>query len=210
MDSDRSEGSRCHRVGMDRVAIAFAVGVIGLLGLAVPCGAASSRKATTFVVYAVPDQRGFVNNADDRQRGKGNNPFGNYHVGVQLPSAVETKYGPFPGDVGLFTYKLYTDASHRSGAGSAVLICQYGFDLTGVCDASYQLAGGTLIGTGSFPAKAPTYSFEITGGVGGYLAMKGRVNSVRTSGQVPGSAGLIAANSLVLEPQRLAFTVHPA
>jgi hypothetical protein len=195
---------------MGRSTIAAAFVAIGLLGLAVPWSAASNQGTKTLVVYAVPDQRGFVNNADDRDRGKGNNPFGNYHVGVQLSSAVETKYGPFPGDVGLFTYKLYSDASHRSGVGSAVLICQYGFDLIGVCDASYQLKGGTLIGSGSFLAKAPGYSLEITGGVGGYLAMRGRVNSVRAGVQVPGGAGLIAPNSLVLRPQRLVFTVHPA
>jgi hypothetical protein len=191
----------------------MAVGIvlIGLLGLVVPwAAAASSRLATTLVVYAVPDQRGFVNNADDRERGKGNNPFGNYHVGVQLPAAVETRYGPFPGDEGLFTYNLYTDASHLSQAGTAVLICQYGFDLTGVCDVSYQLTTGTLIGIGSYTAKAHAYSFQVTGGTNGYLAMRGRVTAVRTGTQVPIGAGGLRENALVLEPQRLVFSLHPA
>jgi len=209
LDGGRGEGSMPYRVRLNRVALAGAVAVVGLLGVAVP-GVAASGKKDTLVVFAVPDQRGFVNNADDRARGKGSNPFGSYHVGVTLPPAVETKYGPFPGDVGMYTYKLYADASRRSLAGSAVLICQYGFDLTGVCDASYQFAGGTVIGIASFPAKAPSYSVEITGGTGSHIGMKGRVNTTRASGQSSASAGAYAGNALVLAPQRLVFTLHPA
>ena len=169
-------------------------------------GANATRTADgkTIVLYSVPVDRGFVNNADDRTRGLGNNPFGNYTTAAAATQTSNEKLlGPFPGDEGLFTFDLYTDAAHKHSAGKGLVICQYVFDKQSYCDVQYTLGDGTLVAQGPANADARQFSFQVTGGTAGYRGMSGDVSATRAGPRY-------VAPYLMLEPQRLVLNVHPA
>jgi hypothetical protein len=172
--------------------------------LAGASNAARADAAKTLVLYAVPADRAFVNNSDDRSRGLGNNPFGNYTTAsAATQTSNEKLLGPFPGDEGLFTFDLYSDAAHGHAAGTALVICQYVFDKQSYCDTQYQLDGGTLVGQGPANADAKEFSFQITGGTAAYRGMTGDVSATL-------AGPTFIAPYLMLEPQRLVLNVHPA
>ena len=67
----------------------------------------------------------------------GNNPFGSYS---DITAATKEKgHGPFAGDLSLFTFTLYTNATLSHKAGSATFTCQYNFNKNAFCDVSYEL-----------------------------------------------------------------------
>jgi hypothetical protein len=190
---------------------------IGVLVASFCLGHASSSAAAvqasrSFVLYTVVGSQQFVNNEDDRARGQGNNPFGNYR-GTGLATTDE-HVGPLPGDEGLYSYRLYTNPSVKKQVGSALLICQYNFGKNGFCSVSYQLVGGSLIGVGEFNALTKQqFSLAITGGTGIYAGYKGTVeashdNIIPTLGQIQILSHVVP--TLVLESQRLSFTLRPA
>jgi hypothetical protein len=186
---------------------AVALGALVAVGAGGGAAQAARRVAPaghSFTLYAVPKLRGFVNNEDDRARGLGNNPFGNYG-GAAASSQVtnDRLLGPFPGDEGIFTYTVYSNAAHTDRIGTALLICQYGFNRNAWCDASYQLKDGLLIGAGTTNAHSTSFALRITGGTDGYSAMKGIVHASLKG--LPYSPAYLA-----LEPQRLAFAIKPA
>jgi hypothetical protein len=161
----------------------------------------AAMRQQQFILYSSPKAQTFVNNADDRTRGRSNNPFGNYNAGNASASHEEAD-GPFAGDEGLFAYTLFAGGKSRKRAGSAVLVCQYDFDKNSYCDATYQLDAGTLIGSGSFNYKARSFTLAITGGTGEYRGASGNVE-----------ASSPAANSArptvgVLDVQRLVYTIQ--
>ena len=181
-----------------------AVAASSALLLAGSSNAARTADAKTIVLYSVPADRGFVNNADDRTRGLGNNPFGNYTTSASATQTSNEKLlGPFPGDEGIFTFDLYSDAAHEHSAGTALVICQYVFDKQSYCDTQYQLANGTLVGQGPANADARQFGFQITGGTAGYRGMTGDVSATL-------AGPTFIARYLMLEPQRLVLNVHPA
>lgn len=133
-------------------------------------------KPQSISVYSAVEQTEFNNHSDDRARGRGSNPFGNFS---QSQSATkEGSSGPFAGDRTIFTFKLFDGASGGSSVGSATLLCQYSFAKIGVCDASYVLNGGTLVGNGPIDFNAKSWSLAITGGTGKY---RGRTGDVAAS-----------------------------
>ncbi len=136
---------------------------------------AAKQAPGTFQLYAVTTQEQFLNHADDRARGFGNNPFGNF----KAPTATTKEHnnGPFPGDQALFAFKVYTSAKHTKSAGSAVYTCFYNFNHHGFCDAAYELNGGTLLGSGPVDFNAQTFAIVITGGTGTYSGVTGVVES---------------------------------
>ena len=99
-------------------------------------------------LYAVATKKAFINNTDDLARGEGHNPFGNYSSSTINTKSNEKVFGPFAGDAGVYSFALFTSASKKTSAGSAIFICQYGFDQNAFCDAAFQLKDGTLIGKG--------------------------------------------------------------
>jgi hypothetical protein len=166
--------------------------------------AATHGSVKTLIVYTTPKQRAFVNNADDRGRGIGNNPFGNYSTAAAATNSTDEKLlGPFPGDAGLFTYDLYSDSARKDHVGTGVTICQYLFDKTAYCDAQYTLNDGTLVGGGVLDADARAFSLQLTGGTSAYHGMTGSLSAT-----LAGPRGI--APYLMLEPQRLAIAVQPA
>ena len=64
--------------------------------LAITLSLASSAQPRTISLASVPTAEQFLNHADDRQRGYGNNPFGNFYQSKARTN--EQSNGPFPGD----------------------------------------------------------------------------------------------------------------
>ena len=111
-------------------------------GGSVPRAGASPR-SERLVLYSVAEQEQFINNADDRTRGGGNNPFGNNKD--VTPTSNKATNGPFPGDEAIFSFNLYTSSSLRTRAGTAIFTCQYNYDKNAFCDAAFQLSNGATL-----------------------------------------------------------------
>jgi hypothetical protein len=134
----------------------------------------SSTTARSLVLYSVATAEQFVNNKDDRERGTGTNPFGNFHDAS--PTTKQAK-GPFPGDEVLFKFAVYDGRSLRRPVGSAGYDCFYNFDRNVYCDAIYTLGDGTLIGSGGFSFDATSFDMAIVGGSGAYKSLRGEMKA---------------------------------
>jgi hypothetical protein len=156
----------------------FCVAVAGL-GAVVAASSTGASLAVTpthsFTLYSRAEQEQYVNNQDDRTRGKGNNPFGNYRD--TSGSQIKSPNGPFPGDESVFSFNLYFDSSLTRRAGTATFLCQYNFEKNAFCDALFRLSSGeTVLAEGSFGFTASTFTLAVTGGYGGYDQAKGTVS----------------------------------
>jgi hypothetical protein len=136
-------------------------------------GSADAAKVGRVTLYSVATQEQYVNNADDRARGKGNNPFGNFRDASA--TATHPTGAPYPGDEVFFKFNVFTSGSLNKSAGSATLSCQYNFNKNAFCDGYYQLDGGTLFGAGPLDFSSSTFALAITGGTGKYLYMTGGI-----------------------------------
>ncbi len=157
------------------LAAAALVGVVCVGGAAGHSSKAAVVGTKKLVIYSVPTAEQFMNHQDDRARGLGNNPFGNFQD-AQTPTK-EAGTGPFAGDRAIFTFALYTDASLKKSVGSAIYICQYSFNKYALCETAYVLSGGTLVGDGSFNFNATTFAVAVTGGTGRFRSMTGDVEA---------------------------------
>jgi hypothetical protein len=142
-----------------------------LVALAVHAAAASTPRKLT--LYSLATQEQFLNHQDDRTRGTGNNPFGNFKD-TTTPTK-EAGNGPDPGDRSVVSFALYSGADLKKNVGSATFICEYGLGKNGVCEAAYALKDGTLLGTGFFNFSASSFTIAIAGGTGKYRAAKGTI-----------------------------------
>ena len=167
---------------MLRLETSLALTVLALTCALSSAAAAASNSARTtsasrtLSLYAVPARKAFVNNADDRSRGEGHNPFGTYSGATVTPPTNEKDFGPFAGDEGEFSFKLYTDKTHESSAGSAIFICQYNFNTGSFCDASFELSGGSLTGKGPYNFSSSTFTLAILGGTNDYRNLTGEMH----------------------------------
>jgi hypothetical protein len=192
------------------VAVTVCTGVIAHPARAETSATKSATATRSLVLYSAPTQFQYDDFADDRGRGEGNNPFGNYRAPFTALPTDEFHYGPFPGDEAFLEYELYTDTSLKTSAGSAVFICQYGFHKSSFCNASFQLKGGTLAGFLTSTFNATSYTLAITGGTSTYRGLKGEVD-----GSLSAAAGANASPMFTNPPgifgrsQRLAFTIQP-
>jgi hypothetical protein len=171
--------------------------------------ATASAKAHTasqaFTLYAAFTQSQFVNHADDRARGEGNNPFGNYAGRYVAPPENERLFGPFATDLAFYQFNLYTNQTHKTGAGSAIVVCQYNFNENSFCDASFQMNGGTLIAEGASNFNAAKSTLVVSGGTGAYRSTVGGVEM--TALGVGTQAQPVARNVPLLQTQRVAFDI---
>ena len=151
---------------------------------------ATANAPQRMIVYSVTTEEQFLNHADDRQRGFGDNPFGNF----KAPTATTKEHnnGPFPGDQAVFKFKLYTGADHKKSIGSAVFSCTYNFNRNGFCDAAWQLKGGTLVGSGPVDFNAKNFTLVIMGGTSKYRGVTGNVVSTPAAGYGCGASRLHA------------------
>jgi hypothetical protein len=141
---------------------------------ATPANAAATVHQS-FILYSVTKEEQFLDHSDDRARGKGNNPFGNFKD--SKTTTKEAGNGPFPGDNAVFSFGLYTDTALKTSVGSAIFTCTYNFNKHAFCDASYQLNGGVLLGAGAFDFNAGTFAIAVTGGTGKYASATGDISA---------------------------------
>jgi hypothetical protein len=153
-----------------------------IIGAALVVAAATSSPANaaangqrSFVLYSVTKEEQFLDHSDDRARGKGNNPFGNFKDSKAVTK--EAGNGPFPGDNAVFAFGLYSSTDLKTSVGSAIFTCTYNFNKHAFCDASYQLDGGVVLGAGAFDFNAGTFAIAITGGTGKYASATGEISA---------------------------------
>jgi hypothetical protein len=152
----------------------LALAVVALIAASVTSSAtAAATGGQKFTIYSVATQEQFMNMSDDRARGKGNTPFGNFKD-TTTPTK-ESGTGPFPGDIALFSFALYTNADLKTSAGSGVFTCQYNFNQNAFCDVTYQLSGGTLVCAGAFNFNAKSFTLTVKGGTGKFRSVKGDI-----------------------------------
>ncbi len=212
-DSQPPAGERTGRL---RVALCISAAITALVFAPGSAASATSLSHSTRVesvgtqleLYAVLSRSEYIDMADDRTRGEGNNPFGNYASSSLPAPSDENPYGPLGGDEGDFTFTLYTSASRKTQAGTAVYICQYNFDKNGLCSAAFTLKDGTLIAKGTSNFASTTFSFAILGGTYAYRSTKG-VATVTALG--PATQGQPVFRSVpMLQAERIILTVRPA
>lgn len=203
-DDDRSGSQgplvRClfrrQRVSSATGVLASALVVVVGFALFAPGASAGSARSSgglqTITLYSLATQEQFLDHNDDEARGWALNPFGLRDKKVQADEN-EDKGGPYPGDVALFSFNLYSDQGLKTPAGTAIYTCFYGFNRNAFCDAIYHLSGGTLVGAGSFGFDATTFALAITSGTSKYDTMTGDVESAPGGGRA----------------QRLSFLIQP-
>jgi hypothetical protein len=162
------------RPGFRTCALVATCAVLAASAVAAQASAHSSLANRTLVLYSVATAEQFMNNKDDRERGTGTNPFGNFHDAT--PTTKQAR-GPFPGDEAYFKFAVYDDRSLRRPIGSARFSCFYNFNRNVYCDAVYHLGDGMLIGSGGFSFDATSFDMAITGGSGAYKSLKGEMKA---------------------------------
>ncbi len=159
-------------------ALVTSVPVVAVSFLVTPAGAAA--RSQQLILYASAEQEQYINNSDSLTRGLANNAFGNYKD--LQPLVTKNASGPFPGDEALYSFNLYTNASLKTRAGTAIFVCQYNFNKDAYCDASFQLKnGGTLIASGAFNFAASKFALAVTGSYGTYFDKTGSVRETPTA-----------------------------
>jgi hypothetical protein len=133
----------------------------------------------TLTLYTVATGVQFINTADDRARGATNNPF-NPETNKLRPRVSDTGSGPFPGDVAVYSFNVYGNATLKRSLGSASYTCYFNYTRHALCQAYYQLRGGTLTAAGPVDFNATSFKLVLTGGTKGYLSARGQVTSVKS------------------------------
>ena len=140
-------------------------------------GGAVSHDLTIFTVASDVQ---FINTADDRARGALNNPF-DAATNKLRPKVTGSGDGPFPGDIVVFNFNLYGKLPVKKKIGDASYTCYFNYTRHALCQAYYQLHGGTLTAAGPVDFNASNFKLVITGGTNGYLAARGQVTSVKSA-----------------------------
>jgi hypothetical protein len=180
--------------------------VAAVAALAVAGVASSSSGVQKFTFYASVKNERYINNVDDLSRGEGHNPFGN--VSSVKPPTNEKTSGPLTGDEAMYAFDLFTSSDHKISAGSAIFVCWYNFNRNALCDAAFQLNGGTLIGKGAFNFGDQKFSLALLGGTAKYRSTGGAVE-ISALGAGTQSQPVFRVVPM-LQAQRLAFMVEPA
>jgi hypothetical protein len=137
--------------------------------------AGTARRVVT--VYSVATGLQYINTADDRARGKVNNPLDSAASKLMPKSAGRN--GPFAGDVAVYALKLYADSSLGQQTGSAVYTCYFNYDRHALCQAYYKLPGGsTLVASGPIDFNSSKFTIVVSGGTKTYLGARGQAKVV--------------------------------
>lgn len=147
--------------------------------LAGSAGAAGTRGVT---VYSVATGVQYINTADDRARGKDNNPF-DAETNKLVPKSFGSGNGPFAGDVAVYALNLFSGPTLKQRAGTAVVTCFFNYDQRAFCQAYYKVAGeGTLVASGPVNFKGTGFAIVVTGGTAKYLGVRGQVKVAAVPG----------------------------
>jgi len=158
-------------------AVLSAAAAICAAGTATASGtAATAPHALT--IFTVASGVQFINTGDDRARGVKNNPF-DETTNKLRPNVSETGNGPFAGDVAVFGFDLYTSRALKKGNGTASYTCFFNYARRALCQAYYELRGGTLTAAGPVDFNDTGFTLVITGGTKKYIAARGQVSSAQ-------------------------------
>jgi hypothetical protein len=188
--------------------LAFCLLLVGALAGGV-VGASAERASTAnreLTLYSRPTHAQYINVSDDRSRGEGKNPFGNYSGAAAPAPTNERLYGPEAGDLADYAFALFTGRNDRGSAGSAIFVCHYDLNEIGLCDAAFQMPSGTLIGKGAYSFEASQFTLNIIGGTGAYRGVKGAVG-VTALGRAAQLQPVFRTVPM-LQAARLVFTLH--
>ncbi len=150
--------------------VAFAIAAT----MAVPLALATTQKRS-FVVYAKPTRAQFINHNDDRERGEIKNPF--KPDLPTPPNASSAKKGARAGDNALFSFKVYSDYRLTRPIGTAVYSCTFNFAQEAICEANFNLKGGTMIALGPTRLDSANIVLPVIGGTGRYAGAHGQFTS---------------------------------
>ncbi len=135
----------------------------------------AAKSPPRLTLYSVATAEQYENYSDDRQRGYGSNPFGNFK---DTSSTIKrTKSGPFPGDLEYFQLTVYKDAALKTRVGTANITCQFNLNKNAFCNAKYQLQDGALVGAGTIDFKTSSFAIAIVGGSGKYQGLRGELDA---------------------------------
>jgi hypothetical protein len=162
--------------------------VLGLVSASVVvsgAGALVSRSSASgerrLTVYSVATGLQYINTADDRARGKVNNPLDS--TATKLAPKSSGRNGPFAGDVAVYALRLYSDAAAKRPVGSAVYTCFFNYDRHALCQSYYKFkAGGTIVGSGPVDFKISSFTIVVSGGTGRYLGARGEASAIAARG----------------------------
>jgi len=147
----------------------------GAAAVVVPAAPAATQ-GRSLLFYAKPLQAQFINHADDRARGNKVNPF-NVEALPTPPKANKGKKGARAGDNALFSLTLYSDAGLKRVVGTAVYNCTFNFAQEAICEADFELKGGSMIAMGPAKLDGRPIVLAVTGGTGRYGSAHGQVTS---------------------------------
>ena len=168
--SRRRARNRGHRVP-------FPVAVFGVVLASVLVSGAGAAADRVVTVYSVATGLQYINTADDRARGKVNNPLDNA-TNKLWPRSSGSGSGPFAGDVAVYALSLYSNPTLKRRAGSGVYTCFFNYDRHAFCRAYYKLtAGGTLVASGPVDFKTSGFTIVVTGGTNKYLGVRGEAKA---------------------------------
>ena len=152
---------------------AFALVALTMCVSAAGAGATAHR---TLTIYSVATGLQYINTADDRARGRLNNPLDST-ANKLAPKSSGSRNGPFAGDVAVYALKLYTHANLKQSAGSAVYTCYFNYDRHALCQAYYHLkTAGTLVASGPINFNTSKFTIVVSGGTKTYLGVRGAVD----------------------------------
>ena len=163
--------------GARRITAGLTVATLCAAGLAAGAGSATAARGG-LTIYTVASGAQFLNTADDRARGAKNNPF-DAATNRLMPKAKETGAGPFPGDVAVFSFDLYTNPPLKQRAGSASYTCYFNYARHALCRGYYELRGGTLTAAGPVDFNKSGFRMVVTGGTRKYLGARGQLTSAQ-------------------------------
>ena len=158
------------------MAAVVAAGVFCAAGVAVASGTAAGGRGLTIFTVATGAQ--FINTEDDRARGASNNPF-DASANKLRPKVNDVGDGPFPGDVAVYNFDLYMNKALKKSVGTASYTCYFNYGKRALCQAYYELPGGTVTAAGPVDFNKTSFTLVITGGTKKYLADRGQMGSVQ-------------------------------
>lgn len=169
---------RCSFRSVSRAApsvLAASAAVAFLAPVASSGSAGAAQDLQRLTVYSVVTTAQFIDTKDDRRRGYGNNPFGNFND--LTPTTKQKNTRTLPGDFVLLKFNVSTNPTLKKRVGSAILTCTFSFNNHAFCSATYELDGGILTGAGSIDFSSSSFTIAITGGSGKYAGLRGDMQS---------------------------------
>jgi hypothetical protein len=162
-----------------RIAAALAVAALCAAGAASSSSTAATGRGG-LTLFTVASGAAFINQADDRTRGASNNPF-DAATNKLRPKATGTGNGPFAGDIAVYSFDLYASRALKKSTGSASYTCYFNYAKRALCQAYYELSGGTLTAAGPVDFNKTGFRLVVTGGTRKYLAERGQVTSAQAA-----------------------------